>query len=165
MRKAMLVVGLVAGLAVPLVVRAQSQFVLDSAQQAASMEVARKSSKPAAFVLQHRAELELTPVQVAALEALAQAQRDSATVRQARLVSQMQANPPSAVMVAVGGWTGEIDESALRDVLCQQSANSMDVVLGLARDRRATAALLTAAQVAQLPGLQIGDYMTAIKRP
>ena len=165
MRKSLLAVFLIAGLTAPLAGGAQSQLALDSAQQAASMAVAMQVNKPAAFVLQHRAELGLTPVQVAALEALAQAQRDSTLARQTRYASRMQANPPSAVMVAMGSWTGEIEESALRDGLCQQSANTVDVILGLARDRRATAALLTAEQVAQLPGLHMGDLMTAIKRP
>jgi hypothetical protein len=165
MRISILVAGLVAGLTVPLAVRAQTQFSPDSTQQAAMMAVSMQANKPAAFVLQHRAELELTPAQVAALEALALAQRDSTVARQARYTSRVQANPPSAVFVAMGSWTGEIDESALRDGLCQQSANTVDVILGLARDRRATAALLTAAQAAQLPGLQRGDLMTVFKRP
>lgn len=165
MRKSILVVGLFAGLAAPLSVAAQSQLPPDSAQLAAFSAAAAQANKPAAFVLQHRTELELTPPQVAALEALAQAQRDSAVARQARYVNLMLGTPPSAAMVAAGSWTGEIDESALRDALCQQSANTVDFVLGLARDRRATAALLTAIQAARLSDLQLSDLFTAIKRP
>lgn len=165
MQRSILVVGLLAGLTVPLAVRAQSQPPPDSAQLVAILAVATQANKPAAFVLQHRAALELTPTQVAALEALVQAQRDSAAARQARYTGRMKANPPSAALLATGNWTGEIDESALRDGLCRQSANTVDVLLGIARDRRATAALLTAAQAAQLPGLYTGDVVTAIRRP
>lgn len=165
MQRSILVVGLFAGLTAPLAVRAQSQLPPDSVQLAAVLAVAMQSNKPAAFVLRHRAALELTPTQVAALEALVQAQRDSAAARQERYASRTKANPPSALAVAMGGWTGEIDESALRDGLCRQSANTVDLMLGIARDRRTTAALLTAVQVAQLDGLQTLDFMTAIKRP
>lgn len=106
MQRSILVVGLLAGLTVPLAVRAQSQPPPDSAQLVAILAVATQANKPAAFVLQHRAALELTPTQVAALEALVQAQRDSAAARQARYTGRMKANPPSAACSPPG--TGQV---------------------------------------------------------
>ena len=77
----------------------------------------------------------------------------------------MQAAPPSSGMLAAAGWSGEVDEAALRTALCQQSTNQVELLLGLAWDRRAVAAVLTNAQVTRLPELQMGDVMRAIKRP
>ena len=54
-------------------------------QQIADMQArAAQQMKPAEFVLQYRTDLGLTAPQVAALELLAVAQRDSARARQAR---------------------------------------------------------------------------------
>jgi hypothetical protein len=150
---------------IPITARAQARPQLDSGQMAALMASAAQMNKPAAFVLLHRADLALTAEQVSSLEALVVAQRDSTVARQSRLVSLTQSNPPSSAMVAAGSWSGELDERALREALCQSSANQAELLLGLARDRRATAAVLTPAQVAQLPALQANDMMKAIKRP
>ena len=144
---------------------AQGLAPLDSAQRAAMMATALEAGKPAAFVLQHASELALSPTQVAALKALAVVQRDSTSAREARLVTRMQSTIPSPAMIALGSWTGDIDEPLLRDALCQQSTNQLDLMLGLAWDRRAVAALLTPAQVSQLPQLQISDMMKAVGRP
>jgi hypothetical protein len=160
-----IVLALCMGLSLPTHVRAQGRTPLDSTQTAALMATSLQASKAAAFVLQHATELELNPTQVSAIEALAVAQRDSATERGARLVTRMKAYPPSAAMIAVSSWTGDIDEAELRDALRQQSENQLDLMLGLAWDRRAVAALLSPAQVAQLPRLQAADMMKAIKRP
>ncbi len=40
----------------------------------------------------------------------------------------MAANPPSPAFLAIGTWTGEVDEQTLRDELCRQSAKQMDYV-------------------------------------
>lgn len=164
MRKSMFVASLLAGLTMPLPVRAQERAPLDSAQQAAMRAAAMQINKPAEFVLLLRADLGLTTAQVAALEPLVLAQRDSAAARQARVVSRTLANYSSGALLVAGSWTGEIDESALRDAMCQQGIGSLDVMLGLARDRRAVAALLTAEQVEQLPLLQ-AFYLTNARRP
>lgn len=76
----------------------------------------------------------------------------------------MEASPPSATVLAVSGWSGALDERTLRDALCQQAITQVETVLEMARDRRAAAALLTPAQVTQLPQLQAGDLLKAIKR-
>ena len=157
------VVALFVGVGLPLTVRAQV-LPLDSVQRAAMMATVMQQTKPADFVLHHRTELALSGAQVAVLEALAVAQRDSAGVRQARLIGRMQANPPSAVVLAAAGWSGAIDERTLRDALCQQAANQVETMLEMAGDRRAAAAVLTPAQVARLPQLQAGDLLAAIKR-
>lgn len=144
---------------------AQASFSPDSAQYAAMLAQAMSMNQPAAFILRHRDDLRLTTSQVAALQSLALAERDSARVRQARLASRMQATPPSAAMVAMGSWTGALDEAAIRDALCQQSILQSDFVLGLARDRRAAAALLTTDQSAKLMSLQMNDMVGSMKRP
>jgi len=100
-----------------------------------------------------------------ALFALAVVQRDSTSAREARLVTRMQSTMSSPAMIALGSWTGLIDEPLLRDALCQQSTMQLDLMLGFAWDRRAVAALLTPAQVSQLPQLQISDMMKAVRRP
>lgn len=156
---------LLAVVTLPGSVHAQGRPPLDSAQQVAMMAQTWLMNQPAAFVLRHQSELGLSPMQVTALEALTRAERDSTVVRQARLAIRMQTTPPSAAMVALGSWSGELDEAAVREALCQQSANQVDFMLGLAQDRRAAAALLTAAQAAQLARLQASDLMNAIKRP
>ena len=149
--------------AMPCAARAQVP-ALDSTQRAAMLATATQMNKPAEFVLQHRTELALTAPQVSTLETLVAALRDSATVRQARGVHRLQANPPGAAMMATMAWSGPVDESALREELCRQSANQVDMLLGLAQDRRAVAAVLTPAQVAQLPQLQTSDLLSAVKR-
>jgi hypothetical protein len=151
--------------AMPMTARAQASTPLDSGRIAAMMASAMQMNRPAGFILQHRVDLSLSTVQVSRLEALVVAQRDSMVARQARLAARMQANPPSSAMLAAASWTGEVDERALRDALCQSSANQAELMLGLARDRRAAAAVLTPAQAARLPQLQAGDMLKAINRP
>ena len=163
MRIPYLLLASVVSVAVPCAVRAQVP-TLDSARRAAMLASAMQMNKPAEFVLQHRTELALTAPQVSTLETLVAALRDSATVRQARGVHRLQANPPGAAMMAAMTWSGPVDESALREELCRQSANQVGTLLGLAQDRRAVAAVLTPAQVAQLPQLQTSDLLSAVKR-
>ena len=165
MRSLTSVVAVLLGVSVPRTVCAQVRAPFDSVQRAAMIASTMQMTKPADFVLQHRAELALSAAQVSTLEALAVAQSDSMVARQARLVSQLQANPPSSAMLAAASWAGEVDERALRDALCQWSANQAETMLGLARDRRAAAAVLTPTQTARLPQLQTDDLLKAMKRP
>ena len=158
-------VAVLAGGALPLPVRAQVSAVLDSAHVAAMMANALQMNKPAAFVLQHRSELTLSAAQVSTLEALVGAQRDSASVRQARIIRQMLVNPPSSALVAAAGWSGDIDEAALRAAACRQSATQVELMLAAVGDRRAVAAVLTPAQVAQLPQLQTDAMLKVMQRP
>jgi hypothetical protein len=156
---------LLLGVASPPSILAQGGAALDSVQRIAMMATSLQMSKPANFVLQHRAELALSAAQVSTLEALAVAQADSMVARQARLVLQMRANPPGSAMLAASSWTGEVDERALRDALCQRSGSQAETMLALARDRRAAAAVLTPEQTARLPQLQTDDLLKAIKHP
>lgn len=152
------------GVTVPFPMLAQAPQ-LDPQQRAAMQESAMQQNKPAEFVLQHRTDLSLTEQQVAKLEVLAEAQRDSARVRQTRVVERMRTNPPSRAFVAAVGWSGSVDEAELREALCQQSATQVEMMLGIARDRQAVASVLTPVQVEQLPRLQTGDMMKALGRP
>ncbi len=152
------------GVTVPFPMLAQAPQ-LDPQRRAALQESAMQQNKPAEFVLQHRTDLSLTEQQVATLEVLAEAQRDSARVRQTRMTERMRTNPPRSAIVAAAGWSGSVDEAELREALCEQSAAQMDLLLGVAQDRRAVASVLTAVQVEQLPRLQTGDMMKALGRP
>ena len=149
----------------PVTAQAQAIPLPDSAQMAAMMANAMQMNKPAAFVLQHRIDLALSAEQVSSLEALVVAQRDSMVARQTRIANSTRATPPSSAMLAVGSWKGEIDERGLRDATCQSSANQAELLIGLAGDRRATAAVLTPEQVARLPRLEANDMMKAMRRP
>jgi hypothetical protein len=140
----------------------------DSAQMMAATTNAMRMMKPAQFVLDHKADLALSPEQVSFLEYLVVAQRDSAVARQTRQMTQMQASnakrPPSSLASAMA-WTGTIDEQAIKDGTCQQSAMQAEIMLNLARDRHAVGAILTPAQIEQMPMVEARDMMKAMKKP
>lgn len=144
-------------------VRAQGLPMQDSATRAAMIGAATKMNQPADFVLGHREELALSAEQVSKLNALARAMRDSAGVRKAHMLSQMKARKPMPATMAAAGWTGPIDEKALRVEMCQNSERSVEISLAMAYDRRAVAALLTSEQVTKLPQLQSADMMKVMK--
>jgi Spy/CpxP family protein refolding chaperone len=164
MRIRSLVLTLLVGVLAPCAARAQAAPI-DSAQIMAVMGASMVLNRPAEFVLHHRSDLALTDKQVAALEALILAQRDSAGARQLRMMTRSLEAPLGDATHAAVAWTGPIDESALQEELCRQSKIRMESMLETARDRRAVAALLTPEQVAQLPGLQSADMMKAVRRP
>ena len=151
--------------AVPLTVRAQAPVALDSSQLMSMMANAMEMNKPAKFVLRHRSELALSAPQVTRLESLVLAQADSVNARQARRLAQLRQSPPSASSVDFSRWSGDVDERALRDAACRSSVAQAEIMVGLARDRRAAAAVLTPAQRDQLPRLEASDRMAAMKRP
>lgn len=153
-----------AGVAVPPPLLSQGP-PLDPQQRAAMQAQAEQQTRPAEFVLLHRTDLELTASQVATLETLALVQRDSARARQARAVDRMRTTSTNSALAAAVSWDGPVDEAAVRDALCQQSAVQVEVMLGLAADRRAVASVLTPVQVARLPRIQSDDLMKAWKRP
>lgn len=163
MRISLLLFTLLVGGAVPTPLLCQVE--VDPQQRAAMQAQAEQQTKPAEFVLQHRADLDLTAPQIAALETLVVAQRDSARARQARMADRMRTRSTNPALAAAVGWTGPVDEAAVRDALCQQSAFQVEVMLGLAADRRSVASVLTPVQVAQLPRIQMDDLMKAVKRP
>ncbi len=153
----------VVGLGFPAALHAQVP-TLDAAQRVVLQDRVMELNRPAEFVLRYRADLALTAPQVARLETMASAQRDSAVVRQARMVEQMRTASTNSALASATSWGGPIDEPGLRDALCQQSAAQMAILLGIAWDRRAVAAVLTPAQVAQLPAIQQAAMLEAITR-
>jgi hypothetical protein len=139
----------------------------DSSQIMSMMANSMRLLKPAQFVLDHRTDLTLTPEQISLLEFLVVAQRDSAVARQARMMEAFRAssqrNPSSAA--AAMAWTGMIDEQAIRERACEQSANQAETMINVARDRHAVGAILTPAQVAKMPSVEAGDLMKAMQKP
>jgi len=61
-------------------------------------------------------------------------------------------------------WTGAIDEQAVRDAACQQSSMQAEALLNMAHDRHAVGAILTPAQIAQIPNVEAADMMKLMKR-
>ena len=140
----------------------------DSSQIMTVMANSMRLLKPARFALDHRADLALTPVQVSLLEQLVIAQRDSADVRHTRLIALTQTmiakRPPSGFIAAMQ-WTGAADEQAIKDSACQQSVVQAEGLINLVRDRHAVGAVLTPAQIAQLPMMEASDMMSGMKKP
>jgi|GEM_PF-3076516 len=161
-----LVATVVAAVATPLFAQVTPPVATPVATPRAGMqESAALQSKAAEFVLQHRAELTLTADQIAKLEVLALAQQDSARERFVRSAERMRASPAiMAFAQTSNSWTGAVDEAAMRDGLCQLSVAQAETMIGIARDRRAVAEVLTPAQIAQLLPLQIGDMKKASNR-
>ena len=142
--------------------------VLDSAQMAGMMARSMRQMKPAALVLGYKSELALTPEQVTFLEMLVIAQNDSQVVRQARLMERMQAQAKQmakSAAVTAFAWTGAVDEAAVREQACAQSAVSVESTIALINDRHAVGALLTPTQLSRLPMLEMEENMKLMKRP
>ena len=132
-------------------------------RQAAMMEAGRLISTPAEFVLHHRQALALTGEQVASLEHLAAALRDSSAVRMALHVRVAQQNATAPGLTTALSWTGPIDDAAIRETFRAQSALQAEIMIAGARDRRAVAALLTPEQREQLPDLQMAEMLKAAR--
>ena len=140
----------------------------DSSQIMSMMANSMRLLKPARFVLDHKADLALTPEQVSLLEHLVVAQRDSASVRQTRLIALTHtttAKLPLNGFLAAMQWTGTADEQAIKDSACQQSVVQAEGLINLVRDRHAVGAVLTPAQIAQLPMMEASDMMNGMKKP
>ena len=107
---------------------------------------------PARFALEKKSELGLDATQVSALQRLAVALDDSASVRRTRGMKLMQSRNPNASVTAksAASWTGAIDEAGIRGDYCQQSEYQADAMIGLVRDRHMVGAVLTPAQRTQL---------------
>lgn len=98
-------------------------------------------SSPARFALEIRDSLGLTPVQVAALELRARAERDSSAVRAARIrARKMRSGRPT---MPTAGPTS--DRLILGDAL-ESMGVAPETVIGMARDRQAVGEILTAPQ-------------------
>lgn len=136
---------------------------LSPERRAAMLEAGRLMNDPVEFVLQYRKELALTGAQVASIEKLAGALRDSTAARTMLLMRQSQTNTTLPGLVSVMEWSGSIDEGAIRDAVRQQSAVQAEVMIASARDRRMVGALLTPEQRMQLPKLQMAEMMKAAR--
>lgn len=142
--------------------------MLDSAQMSAMFAGAMRRMRPAQFVLDHRAELALTPEQVPFLESLVLAQADSERVRAQRRAAEFltevktSGSPLGADLMA---WTGPIDEDAIRAMSRKQSDQSADLQIQMAHDRHAVGAVLTPAQIASLKRLEANDLTSGLRPP
>jgi Spy/CpxP family protein refolding chaperone len=143
-------------------IRAQEP-VLSAERRAAITEASRLVNAPADFVLRHRTELALSEQQVASLEKLAAALRDSSVARMARLTRDAQATGTSAGLMSAMEWSGPIDEAAIRERMRQQSLGQAEFMIAGARDRRAVGALLTPEQRAKLTPLQMAEMSKAMR--
>ena len=155
---------------VPITASAQAKSTYqapDSAQMANMMARSMKQLKPAELVLGYKDQLALTPEQVGFLQMLVKAQQDSQAVRQERMMGRMmtEATPRSAAVITSMSWSGPVDEAALREQACAQAQRSVDATIGLAHDRHAVGAVLTAEQLRRLPQLESQAMMDAMKRP
>jgi hypothetical protein len=162
MRNHRLLLPLLLLVATPCVVDAQLPTITPE-RRAALAEANRLSSVPAEFVLKHRTALALTGAQVASLETLASALRDSTAARMARQMREAGKFASAPGLANAAAWTGPVDEAAIRDVMRQQSEMTAALMIAIARDRRAVAALLTPAQQAQLLQLQTEEMLKAAR--
>jgi TonB family protein len=130
------------------------------------MGAALRRMRPAQFVLDHRAELALTPEQVPFLESLGLAQADSERVRTRRrsaaLAGQAKGSGP-LITPDMMSWAGPIDEDAIRAVTRQQAEQSAELQIQMAHDRHAVGAVLTPTQIAALRQLEANDLMGGIR--
>ncbi len=149
---------------------ARAPTMFDSAQMVATMARSLRMLKPAQFVLDHKADLALTLEQVSALQALVVAQADSAPVRQERMQGLMKASAArrgnrAPTTMGSMSWSGTLDEKAIRDGACEQSAMQAEGLIAIARDRHAAGAVLTPSQLARLPQIESGGMMSGMGVP
>ncbi|MDQ2666636.1 MAG: energy transducer TonB [Gemmatimonadota bacterium] len=134
----------------------------DSAQMSTMMAKAMRRLRPAQFVLDHRAELALTPEQIPFIESLALAQIDSERARAQHMLAaqteSMKNRAPSKEM-GMMEWTGTIDEDAIRASAQRSVETSIAYQIGLLRDRHLVGAVLTPAQISTLKQLEMRDMM------
>ena len=132
----------------------------DSAQMSTMMARAMRRLHPAQFVLDHRAELALTPEQIPFLESLALAQIDSERVRAQRTIAAQSDDSKSRAMTVGMGmmeWTGVIDEEAIRAMARQQVETSVATQIAMLNDRHRVGAVLTPVQISTLKQLEMRD--------
>lgn len=144
----------------------------DSAQMATAMARAMKRLRPAQYVLDHRAELALTPEQVPFLESLALAQIDSEHVRAQRtLAAQADASQKLVTTLAraMMEWTGTIDEAGIRAMSLRQVEYSVASQVASMGDRHRVGAVLTPSQISTLKQLEMreltGGRISALSLP
>jgi Spy/CpxP family protein refolding chaperone len=124
----------------------------ESVRIAAAKEAMIRLRSPSAMALLVKQELMLSPKQVAAIEALVPVEAESVRVRTERASASARQNALKAR--ARAGWTGPIDEAAIRAEACEQSRASADMLIGAIRDRHALGRILTPDQQRQFDRLQ-----------
>lgn len=132
----------------------------DSAQMATMMARAMRRLHPAQYVLDHRAELALTPEQIPFLESLALAQIDSERVRAQRTRTSLSDSSRQRAMkqdMAMMEWTGTIDEEGIRAMAQQQLEASVATQVAMISDRYRVGAVLTPTQISTLKQLEMSD--------
>jgi len=132
----------------------------DSAQLATVMARAMRRMRPAQFVLDHRAELGLTPEQIPFIESLALAQIDSERTRAQRMMTAQTEDMKKPAMMqamAMMEWTGTVDESAIREMTQRQVEISVTSQIAMIRDRYRVGEVLTPAQISTLKQLEMRD--------
>lgn len=151
-RSPVLAIAVLLTAAAPLRAQTGRPTAADSAQLAQRRANAVKILSPARFAIEKKADLGLDAAQVTALQRLAVALDDSASVRRNRTVKLMQSRNTSnsATAKAAASWTGTIDEAEIKADFCQQSEYQADAMIGLVRDRHMVGAVLTPAQRTQL---------------
>ena len=142
-------------------VSAQIPGVVPPSQEEALglMAMARQAMNPAAQALAHRAELELTPAQVATLDSLAAPMN--------RLLEEMMAGQGASAMSAVSGAMGnqgaEIDEAAVRAAFREQADRQADMFIMRMRLDRSVAQVLTPAQRQKAEALQMNSMFGVMR--
>ena len=137
----------------------------DSAQMTAVMGRAMRRLQPAQFVLDHRAELMLTPEQLPFVESLVLAQVDSTRVRTERRFAMARAATHDSLAARAGSmmtWTGTIDEAAIRESARRAADQSAEYQVDIARDRHAVGAVLTSSQLSMLDRIEASDMMSGM---
>lgn len=162
MRKRRLILTVLLAVFAPSLARTQPP-TLSPERRAALLEAGRLMNDPVEFVLQHRKELALTESQVASLAKLTAALRDSSAARTALRMRQAQENAALPGLASAMEWSGPVNEAAIHDATRQQSAMQAEIMIAMARDRRAVGALLTPEQRARLPQLQMDGMMRAAR--
>ena len=140
---------------------AHAQSAPDSVGLVAALSSGMRLLAPAQFVLDHRAELRLTPEQIPFLESLVRAQADSMKVRMQRRMSLTP--PPSRGAMGIMSWSGPIDESAIREAARLTTEWQAQVQIDISKDRRVVGAVLTADQLSMLPRLESTDMMKSMR--
>jgi Spy/CpxP family protein refolding chaperone len=138
----------------------------DSAMMTSAMTGAMRGGRPATLVLKHQAELGLSSKQIAQLQTLDSAQKNVAATR---LLSRRSAR--EAVMARYmqpysatnGGWSGPVDEAAIRAQARDLAALQADATIEQLRERHAVGAILSPAQIAKMPELEAKDMREAIQ--
>lgn len=120
------------------------------------MEAAKRMMNPAALILAHRSELQLTGEQAAAVEQLEN--RMTAVIEQH--TARHSAHAGSSMLVrAMQDPTLKLDEQAIRAEACEQAKQQAELSIEMIRTKRGVAQVLTSAQQQKLTELEAVGMM------